>query len=118
MIIGFDFGVLDVGCVVLVVVLSSFFIGVVTIIVDVAVALVVVFVAAAVLLLAVGVVLSILVAVFVFVAFVGKIVGVVIVNAVVGIGEIEDLLNCVAGSTKETQNGYEKVNFFITIYLI
>lgn len=114
-IIGFDFGVLDVGCVVLVFVLSSFFIVVVTIVVDVAVASVVVFLAAAVLVLAVGVVLSILVAVFFFVAVVGNIVSGVVVNVVVGIGEIKDLLNCVTGSSKETQNGYEKVNFCVTI---
>lgn len=114
-IIGFDFGALDVCSVVLVVVLSSFFTGVVTVVVDVAIASVMVFLAAAVLVLAVGVVRSILVAVFVSAAVVGNIVSGVVVNVVVGFGEIKDLLNCVTGSSKETQNGYEKVNFFVTI---
>ena len=60
---------------------------------------------AAVLVLAVVVVLSILVVVFVCVTVVG-----IVVNAVVGIGTVEDLVNCVTGSTKESQSRYEKVN--------
>ena len=105
LIIGFDFSVWDLGCVLLVAVLSFFFGVVVTTVVDVIVASVGSFAAAAGLVLAVVVVLSILVVVFVFVAVVG-----IIVNAVVGIGTTEDLLNCVTGSTKERQSRYEKVN--------
>ena len=111
LIIGFDFSVWDVGFVVLVVVFSSIFAGVVTVIVDVGVASVVVFAAAAVLVLADVVVLSILVVVFVFVAVVGNVLVGVAVNVVAEIDTFEELLNCVTGSTKETQSRYEKVNF-------
>ena len=96
------------GCVVLVVVLPLFFGSVVTTVVGVIVTSVVSFAPAAVLVLAVVVVLSILVIVFVFVTVVGNVDGGV--NVVEGIGTIEDLLNCVTGSTKETQSTYEKVN--------
>lgn len=99
------------GFVVLVVVFSSIFAGVVTVIVDVGVASVVVFAAAAVLVLADVVVLSILVVVFVFVAVVGNVLVGVAVNVVAEIDTFEELLNCVTGSTKETQSRYEKVNF-------
>ena len=97
------------GCVVLVVVLPLFFGSVVTTVVGVIVTSVVSFAAAAVLVLAVVVVLSILVIVFVFVTVVGNVDDGVI-NVVEGIGTIEDLLNCVTGSTKETESTYEKVN--------
>ena len=93
------------GCVVLVVVLPFFFDVAVTAVVDVIVASVGSFAAAAVLVLAVVVVLSILVVVFVFITIVAR-----VVNADIGVGTIEDLLNCVTGSTKETQSRYEKVN--------
>ena len=98
------------GCVVLVIVLPSLFVVAVPIVVDVAVASVVVFVAAARLVLVVVVVLSILRVVIDFVTVDGNVIGSVVVNVIVGIGKIEDLLNCVTGSTKETQSRYEKVN--------
>ena len=94
------------GCVVLVIVLPSLFVVAVPIVVDVAVASV----AAARLVLVVVVVLSILRVVIDFVAADGNVIGSVVVNVIVGIGKIEDLLNCVTGSTKETQSRYEKVN--------
>ena len=90
------------GCVLLVAFLSFFFGVIVTTLVDAA--SVGSFAAAAILVLAVAV-LSILVVVFVCVTVVG-----IVVNAVVGIGTVEDLVNCVTGSTKERQSRYEKVN--------